>query len=706
VILVGIDLDPRADIMNVLPGCQPVRFSQIPERTRLEPFEAVALILAAAAACDESIPGIEGLPLPPSEQILLEFDGRVRIDAPSPPGDDAERMRAAAMLLKRLLGLDASGGTERTGVPGALLVLLARAFGTIDLPAPSFEDLCRALGRFGSGEDRVSLRRVYARSTRPETAGEHDSTTATPLSTVPARQMPERRQHGARVSDLRRELRIRDREIFEALARQPRRARGVPLVAALAICALALSAGGLLMRGAMDLLDREPLVQPRSLIEQVPAVSDRAPAPSGLSPAAVSAATQRSKSASTAGSNIAPEPLLVTGSEIDVFSPSFGPDGSLLFHRGRDRAALMRAWFGSEGVTEVKTLLEDGAANYHAVLSPDGERLAYDSDRDGTRAVYVARRDGGNPINVSGDGYAAVPRWAPDCRRLAFIRSEPSRPRVWNVWIANLESEGHGRVQRLERPDPHPVPQPRPQPRQRRHPGHRLRPDGARAAHLPAGEAPLRQRLDPPPLGEARRCPVIPLPRQAGHLHAPAVEPERPDPREQTVQLPRQHEPVGARCQPSRQPVPQRQRVRPPDHARREPLRVAERKVEPDEHPPSRRQLSRTEVGEPCLRDLPVPQVLGLRHLPVARHGDPDSVLLGRRAPVAAARPIDHGNRVERRHNPSSRAMKSATASVASRPNTGRSSSSATSAATARIVGSSGAISGLPAACRYASTLG
>jgi hypothetical protein len=448
VILVGIDLDPRADIMNVLPGCQPVRFSQIPERTRLEPFEAVALILAAAAACDESIPGIEGLPLPPSEQILLEFDGRVRIDAPSQPGGDAERMRAAAMLLKRLLGLDASGGTERTGVPGALLVLLARAFGTIDLPAPSFEDLCRALGRFGSGEDRVSLRRVYARSTRPETAGEHDSTTATPLSTVPARQMPERRQHGARVSDLRRELRIRDREIFEALARQPRRARGVPLVAALAICALALSAGGLLMRGAMDLLDREPLVQPRSLIEQVPAVSDRAPAPSGLSPAAVSAATQRSKSASTAGSNIAPEPLLVTGSDIDVFSPSFGPDGSLLFHRGRDRAALMRAWFGSEGVTEVKTLLEDGAANYHAVLSPDGERLAYDSDRDGTRAVYVARRDGGNPINVSGDGYAAVPRWAPDGRRLAFIRSEPSRPRVWNVWIANLESGSRTRVSR------------------------------------------------------------------------------------------------------------------------------------------------------------------------------------------------------------------------------------------------------------------
>jgi Tol biopolymer transport system component len=222
----------------------------------------------------------------------------------------------------------------------------------------------------------------------------------------------------------------------------------VPLVAALAICALALSAGGLLMRGAMDLLDREPLVQPRSLIEQVPAVSDRAPAPSGLSPAAVSAATQRSKSASTAGSNIAPEPLLVTGSEIDVFSPSFGPDGSLLFHRGRDRAALMRAWFGSEGVTEVKTLLEDGAANYHAVLSPDGERLAYDSDRDGTRAVYVARRDGGNPINVSGDGYAAVPRWAPDGRRLAFIRSEPSRPRVWNVWIANLESGSRTRVSR------------------------------------------------------------------------------------------------------------------------------------------------------------------------------------------------------------------------------------------------------------------
>ena len=108
----------------------------------------------------------------------------------------------------------------------------------------------------------------------------------------------------------------------------------------------------------------------------------------------------------------------------------------------------MRAAFDADGAARVMTVVADGAANYHAVLSPDGARLAYDSDRDGSRGVYVADRDGGNAVRVSGDGFAAVPRWAPDGRRLAVVRGEPGRPRVWNVWIIDLESGRQTRVSR------------------------------------------------------------------------------------------------------------------------------------------------------------------------------------------------------------------------------------------------------------------
>ena len=92
----------------------------------------------------------------------------------------------------------------------------------------------------------------------------------------------------------------------------------------------------------------------------------------------------------------------------DVFSPSFAPHGELLFHSGRKHSALM--------------------------LSPDGMWLSYDSDRDGTRGVYVARSDASEPRKISGDGYAAVPRWSPDGRHPAFLKAEYRRPRAWNVW--------------------------------------------------------------------------------------------------------------------------------------------------------------------------------------------------------------------------------------------------------------------------------
>ena len=47
---------------------------------------------------------------------------------------------------------------------------------------------------------------------------------------------------------------------------------------------------------------------------------------------------------------------------------------------------------------------------------------------------------------VSGPGYAAVPTWAPDSRRLAFVRAERDNPKVWNLWLLALDT---GELRRL-----------------------------------------------------------------------------------------------------------------------------------------------------------------------------------------------------------------------------------------------------------------
>ena len=75
------------------------------------------------------------------------------------------------------------------------------------------------------------------------------------------------------------------------------------------------------------------------------------------------------------------------------YSPSFDPrTNTIVFHAGRERTALLQASLSSDGaVDEISTVREDGSRSYHAQVSPDGERLAYDSDVDGTRGVYIAQ---------------------------------------------------------------------------------------------------------------------------------------------------------------------------------------------------------------------------------------------------------------------------------------------------------------------------
>ena len=132
-----------------------------------------------------------------------------------------------------------------------------------------------------------------------------------------------------------------------------------------------------------------------------------------------------------------------------TYSPSFGSSADTLFFHAEypGGTRLMEARTDRDGrARELAVLLTDDARNYHVRMSPDGRRLAYDSDRDGERGIYVEAVDGGAGERVSGPGYAAVPVWAPDAHRLTFVRAEANRTRVWNLWIMDLPSRQQRRL--------------------------------------------------------------------------------------------------------------------------------------------------------------------------------------------------------------------------------------------------------------------
>ena len=136
-----------------------------------------------------------------------------------------------------------------------------------------------------------------------------------------------------------------------------------------------------------------------------------------------------------------------------VFSPSFAADGSAVYFHAEEgsESALKRAEPDDHGELRIATIVDDGARNYHVRLSPNGKEVAFDSDRDGERGVYVADASGRGVHKVSGDGYAAVPTWAPDGKRLAFLRAEPQRPAVWNLWLLDRDTGRQTRITSFQR---------------------------------------------------------------------------------------------------------------------------------------------------------------------------------------------------------------------------------------------------------------
>jgi hypothetical protein len=155
---------------------------------------------------------------------------------------------------------------------------------------------------------------------------------------------------------------------------------------------------------------------------------------------------ERGRFGTTASEQRRPTPLILPVAN-GAFSPSFAANGTMLFHAGHNSSGqLFTTIVDPQGrAAAAQPLLIDRARNYHPRSSPDGTRLAFDSDRDGERAVYIADRNGERVTRVSGQGYAAVPSWSPDGTLLAFIKAEPDRVRVWNLWSLNVAT---GELQR------------------------------------------------------------------------------------------------------------------------------------------------------------------------------------------------------------------------------------------------------------------
>ncbi|MCE5258012.1 MAG: DPP IV N-terminal domain-containing protein [Chloroflexi bacterium] len=78
------------------------------------------------------------------------------------------------------------------------------------------------------------------------------------------------------------------------------------------------------------------------------------------------------------------------------------------------------------------------------VLSPDGQKIAFVSDRDGNREIYVMGIDGSNPVNLTRNvAEDWTPAWSPDGRYIAFASFRDSN---WELYVMNADGSRPARL--------------------------------------------------------------------------------------------------------------------------------------------------------------------------------------------------------------------------------------------------------------------
>jgi hypothetical protein len=409
----------------------------IGQGVRVEPHEAVAI----AQLLMES-----GAVAPSPQNVQLSTDGTACCIG----CDVTPAVFEIAGLLQHLV----PPGTP--GVPGALRYAIARALLEVDAPPfDSLADFSHSLQRFERGDRVAVVRSLVGRRVKPVAL--HIVPRVQPAHEPVSTPAPPQRQA----------------EIVAMPRPAGRRARRVMIAAA------AVLVGAVALIGVADVM-KTGHVQPRTVagagrgsapapasVVQAPPTNvaatantraDAAPTgrvePAPLAPAQTRAAKSLRPEAPRAAA-VSPRHALsedaavvpaLDGQQRPIFSPSFASNGSaLFFHTGGSRdahsAIAMASADPNGGDLGVMTIVDDGARNYHVQPSPDGAYIAFDSDRDGERGVYIARRDGTNVRRISGPGYAAVPTWSPDGRRIAYIRAEDDNPKVWNLWLQSLDAD-------------------------------------------------------------------------------------------------------------------------------------------------------------------------------------------------------------------------------------------------------------------------
>ncbi len=114
--------------------------------------------------------------------------------------------------------------------------------------------------------------------------------------------------------------------------------------------------------------------------------------------------------------------------------PDWSPDGTrLAFESDREEGKSALFTMSASGGVAQRITAVSGYEG-HPAWSPNGQSIAFESTDSGAMEIYVTAADGGDAQRLTSDG-GHWPRWSPDGGRIIYASFGEDMPNLWTVTV-------------------------------------------------------------------------------------------------------------------------------------------------------------------------------------------------------------------------------------------------------------------------------